>query len=163
MAFIIMSDPSFNPDQTAALKQLRLRWMVALLTNAPLPFITLPITGSEWIEQSPGDDATNALLIAALIGFAAVVGGVYSRNQAYKAFWRGSLVEPAGYLKGNTLFFVAVNSAAYALFLISITTGYPAATFAAAPILIALLAMNFPNGKPMRPAPPRIGEDGGLR
>ena len=150
----------FNPEQTTALKQLRLRWLVALLTNAPLPFIALPVTGSDWLEQRPDGAATQAMMFALVVGVASLFIGLFVRNQAYKAHWRGEVVEPAGYLKGNTLFFLAVNTGAAAMFLISVVTGYPAPTFAAAPVFIALLVLNFPNGKPMKPAPPRIGTDG---
>ncbi|MFN3168130.1 MAG: hypothetical protein ACE37H_13800 [Phycisphaeraceae bacterium] len=156
------TDPPFNPYQTAALKRLRLRWGGALILNAPLPFVALPITGSEWITQAPDDAATSAMVTAVVLGGAAVAGGLFARNQIYKANWQGEAVTPAGYLKANTLFFIAVSVGALALFVLSILNRYPAPTFAAAPILIGLLALNFPNGKPMRPAPPRIDHDGGL-
>lgn len=153
-------DPPFNPEQKAALKRLRARWLAALLTNAPLPFIALPITGSAWIEQPPGERATQVMLYAVMVGVLALLAGLFMRNQAYKAHWRGEVVEPAGYLKGNTLLFAMINGAAAVLFGISIVNDYPAPTFAAAPVFIGLLAINFPNGRPMRPAPPRLGDDG---
>ena len=37
-----------------------------------------------------------------------------------------------------------------------------APTFAAAPIIIGLLIFNFPNGRPMKPAPPRLLDGDGL-
>lgn len=154
------TNPTLNPDQAAALKRLRLRWLAALLTNAPLPFIALPVTGSDWLEQQPGEQATQTMIVAILIGAAMIFGGLFARNQAYKAAWRNDVVEPPGYLKGNTLLFAAINGAAAVLFAISLITGYPAPTFAAAPIFVGLLAMNFPNGRPMKPAAPRIGRDG---
>lgn len=150
------NEPSFNSDQAAALKQTRLRWVIALLINLPLPFIALPIVGSEWIDQEPGSTAGQSMMIAILIGAAALITGHTSRNQAYKADWKGSVIGPAGYLKGNTLFFAALTGGAIALFALSITGGWPAPTFAAAPIVIGLLIFNFPNGKPMQPAPPRL-------
>jgi len=155
----VNNEPPFSEEQKRTLKKVRLRWLIALLTNAPLPFITLPLTGSAWLEQAPPQEAKQAMLVAALLGAAAIIGGLYSRNQAYKAYWRGDVVEPAGYLRGNTLFFVAVNAGAAAMFVISLINAYPAPTFFAAPIFVGLLVFNFPGGKPMLPAPPRIGID----
>lgn len=152
----------FNPEQAAALKRLRVRWLVALFVNLPLPFVALPITGSAWIEQAPGDAAQSVMFAAIILGGVAVAAGLFTRNQVYKAHWQGEVVTPKGYLKANTIFFAAVTAGALVLFLLSIINRYPAPTFAAAPIVIGLLALNFPSGKPMRPAPPRIDPDGGL-
>lgn len=150
-----MSELTFNPDQAAALRQTRLRWVVALLINLPLPFVAMPIVGSEWVDQQPGDAATNAMLLAVAIGGIALGLGHFARNQAYKADWKGDVIGPAGYIKGNTLFFAALTGGALSLFVLSIVGGWPAPTFAAAPVIIGLLIFNFPNGRPMQPAPPR--------
>ena len=144
------------------MKQLRLRWLVALAINLPLPFIALPITGSDWIQQQPGGPAAQAMMTAIVVGGAALIAGLFARSQCYKAHWRGDVVEPAGYLQGNTRFFFAACVAGLALLAISLIARYPAPTFAAAPVLIGLLVFSFPNGRPMRPAPPRIGIDGDL-
>jgi len=153
-------DSNFNASQKTALKQTRLRWIVALLINLPLPFIALPIVGSEWVEQQPGRAATNAMLLAVGVGAVALLLGHFARNQAYKSDWKGEVIGPHGYLKGNTYFFAALTGGALGLFVLSITGGWPAPTFAAAPIVIGLLVFNFPNGRPMQPAPPRIEGDG---
>lgn len=151
-----MSDLTFNPEQAKALKQIRLRWAVALVVNLPLPFIALPIVGSDWVDQQPGGVGTNAMLIAVVIGFGSVMLGLFARNQGYKADWKGPVIGPEGYVNGNTYFFAALTCGAIGLFLLSILGGWPAPTFAAAPIVIGLLIFNFPNGRPMQPAPPRF-------
>lgn len=153
-------DPIFNPDQAAAIRRLRLRWLATLATVLPLPFIALPLTGSGWLEEQPSGLATQAIVIAFALGLGGVLVGLFTRNQAYKAAWRGEVVGPDGYLKGNTCFLSGIGFAAGAMFLVSVLIDYPAPTFAAAPVLAGLLALNFPNGKPMLPAPPRIGIDG---
>ncbi len=155
-------EQTFNDEQANALRQTRLRWLLALLINLPIPFIALPIAGSDWIEQQPGGQAANAMLLAILIGVGAVLGGLFTRNQIYKSHWRGEAIAPAGYLRANTAFFIALTLGALGVFLLSVLGGYPAPTFAAAPIVIGLLVFNFPNGAPMRPAPPRIDLDGDL-
>ena len=156
------NEPPFNPDQAAALKQLRLRWVVALLINLPLPFIALPIVGSDWIDQEPGGAAGQSMGIAVVIGIVSLIAGHMMRNQAYKADWKADVIGPAGYLKGNTLFFAAITAGAFALFVLSVVGPWPAWTITAAPIVIGLLIFNFPNGKPMRPTPPRLLDGGSL-
>ncbi len=130
--------------------------MAALLVNLPLPFVALPIVGSDWIDQQPGGQAGQSMMLAIVVGLVALVAGHTARNQAYKAHWHGEVIAPAGYVKGNTLFFIALTAGALALFALSVTGGWPAPTFAAAPIIIGLLIFNFPNGRPMQPAPPRL-------
>ncbi|MFK7789000.1 MAG: hypothetical protein AB8C95_05815 [Phycisphaeraceae bacterium] len=154
------NEPPFNPTQASELKHLRIRWAIALLINLPLPFIALPMVGSDWVEQQPGGAATNAMLMAIAIGAAALLLGHFARNQAYKADWKGEVIGPAGYVKGNTYFFAALTAGALALFGLSVTGGWPAPTFAAAPVIIGLLIFNFPNGRPMQPAPPRLDGEG---
>lgn len=158
-----MVQPDFNPAQADALRRMRWSWAITLVLTVPLPFIVMLLTGSDWLEQKPDAQARQSLGFAVAVGVGALFIGLFARNQAYKAHWRADIVEPAGYVNGNTYFFLAVLIGAVGVFLISVLAGYPAPTFAAAPIFVGLLAMNFPNGKPMLPAPPRIGEDGGLQ
>lgn len=150
-------DPSnWTVEQSTVLKRLRLRWGLTLIVNAPLPFVALPITGSNWVGQQPGQAAANAMMFSIVFGVAALAIGMFTRNQIYKANWKGEVVSPAGYLKANVIFFIAVTVGAFAIFLLGVLNRYPAPTFAAAPIVIGLLVFNFPTGKPMRPALPRI-------
>ena len=157
-----MSDQPFNSEQKSALQQLRLRWVIALVINLPLPFIARPIVGSEWLSKEPSGAAGQSMLMAVVLGGAALLVGHFSRNQAYKADWKGELIGPEGYVKGNTFFFAALTGGAIGLFLLSISGGWPAPTFAAAPIVIGLLIFNYPNGRPMQPAPPRLLDGDGL-
>ena len=150
------NEPPFNPAQAAALKQLRLRWGIALLTNLPLPFIALPIAGSDWINQEPGGAAAQSMGFTIAIGLIALGAGHVLRIQAYKADWKADAIGPGGYVRGNSHFFAVLTAGALAIFTLSVGGAWPAPIFAAAPVLIGLLIFNFPNGKPMRPAPPRL-------
>lgn len=156
-----MSDPPFNEVQSRFLRKTRMRWLVALLLQLPLPFVVLPLLGTQWLEQQPDSTAKQAMFLAMLIGAAAVVAGLFTRNQTYKANWKGDVIQPSGYCRANSKFFVLLTLGALAVVLISVTARYPAPTIAAAPIFIALMVFNFPNGKPMRPAPPRIAQGEG--
>jgi len=155
-----MSDPSFNPEQAAALRKTRLRWVAALIVNLPLPFIAQPLASTDWLTQMPGHDNKQTMLLAVAVGVAAVLVGLFTRNQFYKAHWQGDVIRPVGYIKGNTAFFIATTAGAMGLFLVSAVAAYPAPIIAAAPVVFGLLLYNFPNGRPMLPAPPRIGIDG---
>jgi vacuolar-type H+-ATPase subunit I/STV1 len=158
----VNNEPTFNPKQSEALKQTRQRWAIALLVNLPLPFIALPLVGSDWLEQEPNSVAGRAMMLAVVIGVAALIVGHMARNQAYKSDWKGNVIGPDGYRLGNTYFFAALSAGALGLFVLSITGGWPAPTFTAAPIVIGLLIFNFPNGRPMQPAPPRLLDGDGL-
>ena len=154
------NEPSFNPNQAAALRQTRFRWAIALVINLPLPFIALPMVGSDWVNEQPGGAETNAMILAMFVGLASVMLGIFARNQGYKSDWKADVIAPAGYIKGNTYFFATITAGALGLFVLSVTGGWPAPTFAAAPIIIGLLIFNFPNGRPMLPAPPRFDGEG---
>ena len=52
-----------------------MRWGIALLFNLPLPFITLPIVGSDWISQEPGTAAGQSMGLAIVIGLTALIAG----------------------------------------------------------------------------------------
>lgn len=153
-------DTNWTPEQAAALQTLRMRWALTLMVIVPLPFIALLLTGSDWLEQMPDSAAQNAMWAAVFVGGGSLLGGLFARNQAYKAAWQGEVIAPDGYIKGNTLFFGAIAIGAAGLFVISVLAGYPSPTFAAAPIFVGLLIFNFPNGRPMEPTPPRLGNDG---
>lgn len=150
----------FNPEQQSALKQTRLRWVIALLVNLPLPFIVQPLIAGDWLDKAPSEDNSQVMLYAAVLGVAAVLVGMFTRNQFYKAHWQGEVIRPAGYLKGNTAFLFAVTLGSLGILAMSAFAQYPAPTVAAAPVVFALLVFNFPNGRPMLPAPPRIDLDG---
>jgi len=153
--------PPFTAEQIAALKRVKVYWVTTLLVVLPLPFIALPLTGSAFLEEQPEDGATRITMIALAIGIGALLIGMHLRNQAYKAHWRGDVVEPEGYTAGNRQMFSFIVIAAAGLFALSVLSGYPAPTFASAPILAGLLLINLPNGKPMRPHPPRLSDDAG--
>lgn len=157
------NEPPFNESQRLALRKTRGIWFGALCIQLPMPFIILPATQTEWIEHAPSGEAKQAMVLAAIFGIISLIVGMYRRNQIYKEHWRGDVIQPDGYRRGEMAFLYSLTVGALAIFMTSFLAHYPAPTIAAAPILLGLMFMNFPNGKPMRPAPPRIGEDGGLQ
>lgn len=153
----------FNQVQRRFLRKTRGSWFFSMLSQLPLPFILLPLTGTQWIEEQPDAAARQAMFLSLLIGAVAVVAGFFRRNQVYKANWRGDVIQPGGYYRANNQFFLCLSYGALMIALISGLSRYPAPTLAAAPIFAALMVFSFPSGRPMLPAPPRIDNDGGLR
>ena len=159
-----MSDPQFNSEQAHALRATRWWWGLAVFVCAPLPFLVQPLAdSSDWLERMPVAEESRAMTMALIAGAFAVFVGLFARNQAYKAGWRGEVVEPAAFTRGNMLFYAAVTVGALLIFAVALVSRFPAPSLTAAPIVLGLLVFNFPNGKPMLPAPPRIGEDEGTR
>ena len=152
------------PQTQAALRRVRLYWWAAICTIAPLPFVVLPITGAGWLDVLPQEaypSAKRFTVMTLILGAALAAAGLLARNQAYKAHWRGDVVTPAGYTRGNGLFFALLASGAVGIALAGAAVGYPAPTFTAAPVYIGLLIFNRPNGRPMQPHTPRFGGDRG--
>ncbi|MEM1356093.1 MAG: hypothetical protein AAGH88_14555 [Planctomycetota bacterium] len=149
-----------NPEQHQALTRARLIWGLTVLTVVPLPFVAGALTGMAWLAEVPDGPGKSWNLSAVVIGLVLMAGGLFARNQAYKANWRGDVVSPQGYLRGNALLFSALAAAGLVAFGIGVWQGLPTAIYQGAIVLVGLLVFNFPNGKAMLPQPPRLGEDG---
>lgn len=151
-----------SPEQTAILK--KLRWIaggcVALVAAAP--FVAMPLMGSEVVKASMNKGATSvqssANVAAIAVFIAAVVVGWVCRMQAYKAHWQADAVTPAGYAKGITRFVLALVLGVWGCAAIGLWAGYPPALLLAAPAALLLLFLGFPDGKPMLPLKPQLGE-----
>lgn len=150
--------------QDAALQRAKTYWLAAMIVVVPLPFVVLPMTGSGWLDVAPGDAFPGGgrfTVMSLLFAAALAMLGMFARNQAYKSGWQGEIVTPAGYLRGNLYFFAALAVGAVGLAVAGVKVGYPAPSFAAAPVYFGLLILGRPNGKPMQPHPPTVdnGDD----
>lgn len=151
---------SLEPAQHHALTRARLLWGLTLLVVVPLPFIAGTLTGMAWLSQIPEGPGKAWNMRALVVGLFLLAAGMYGRNQVYKANWRGDAVAPLGYLRGNALLFGMIALAGLLAFGIGVWQGLPTAIYQGAVVLVGLLIFNFPNGRAMRPEPPRLGEDG---
>ena len=93
--------------------------------------------------------------------FLLIVGVPWScfyRNQLYKKHWQSHAVNPEGYLLANrrmfqAQFYIAICSAA------SVFLGGPIMpNLLPLVVCFAVVAANFPTGKPMHPNAPRLGD-----
>ena len=151
--------------QDAALQRARTYWWAALLVVVPLPFVILPMTGAAWLDAAPSDafpGGSRFTIMSLLFAAALAMLGMFARNQAYKSGWQGDLVTPAGYVRGNLYFFAALVIGAVGIAIAGVKVGYPAPSFAAAPVYFGLLILGKPNGKPMHAHPPTT-RDGMLK
>lgn len=150
---------SLDPDQHHTLTRVRLIWALALLIVLPLPFIAATLTGTAWLSEVPDGPGKTWNVRAVVLGLVLLASGFYGRNQVYKANWRGDAVTPDGYLRGNALLFGAIALAGLLAFGVGVWQGLPTAIYQGAIVLVGLLVFTFPNGRPMLPEPPRLGED----
>jgi hypothetical protein len=96
------------------------------------------------------------LRVATQVSYAGVIAlamfvplGYFLRMQTYKRYWRGSIIAPQGYLTGNLVLWLLIETAATVSLLAVLIQGsfWPAGVPAA--IAVALHLVNFPTGKPM--------------
>lgn len=156
-----MTDPE---SQQQALRRTRSYWWAALLVVAPLPFIVLPIVGDAWLTVTPEEaypGAKRFTLLVFMAGGALAMLGLFARNQAYKRGWQADAVSPSAYALGNGLYFASLALGAVVIALAGVRVGYPAPSFAAAPVYAGLLLLSRPNGRPMSPHPPTISASPG--
>ena len=93
----------------------RLLWGLAMVLVLPMPFVagaaTATASGMAWLETEQGGAAASWNTTALTIGVALLLAGLYARNQLYKANWRGDVVTPRGYVRGNGVLFAAIAAA----------------------------------------------------
>lgn len=147
-------------SQRQALRRARSYWWAALLVVAPLPFIVLPIVGDAWLSVTPETaypGAKRFTFTVLVVGGVLAMLGLFTRNQIYKRGWQADAVTPDAYALGNGLYFASLALGAVVIALAGVKVGYPAPSFAAAPVYVGLLVLGRPNGKPMSPRPPFTG------
>lgn len=80
--------------------------------------------------------------------------GYFARAQMYKAHWRGGAVTPGGYLMGNLVLLVFLQSAGLVALLAVLMIGRVLPTLLLALLALAVQLANFPHGRPMEPRDP---------
>jgi hypothetical protein len=139
-------------DETRALLTIRVIWAALILGQVVFAAVIAVINSG---DQPVGDDAElGQVLFYASAGLLAlaVPTAYFIRGQIYKANWRGNAITPAGYISGNLLFLAMLEGASL-LSLVAVLLGgafWPNALPAALAVVVQLV--NFPDGKPMRPA-----------
>ncbi|HEX7009144.1 MAG TPA: hypothetical protein VF184_04125 [Phycisphaeraceae bacterium] len=145
------SSALLTPQQ--ALLILRIIW-AAMLAGEGI-FLAV-IIGLLSASQFVPNDSLHPLLAYIALGLLAVAvpAGYFARMQTYKANWREHAVAPLGYMRGNIMLLAMLEGAAMFSLVAVLLTGRYVPEAIGAFVAMAVQVVNFPTGKPMRPAPP---------
>lgn len=140
----------FTDEQKRALTLLRVIWAVLLLEVVVLGAVVyLILIGGQQAGAPPaaaGDAYLIVSLVAVLVGAAV---GYFLRMQAYKQHWVGNRIEKPGYFTGNLLLFALIEIGAIAAIVCAYLAGGVGRELLPLVLSLILLALNFPNGRPM--------------
>lgn len=130
-----------------ALRSARLAWAAALVLQAMNLGFELTVGPSATIGW-PLRPAVLALLVLLM----AVVFAHSARLQAYKRGWRGRVVTPPAYLRGNLLMLAALTLAVCLILASAPFTGADRGIVRMLGLAATLAtALNWPHGRPMQP------------
>jgi hypothetical protein len=82
--------------------------------------------------------------------------GYFFRLQKYKAGWERLAVSQSAYFTGNFVLFALLEATAIVSVLLAVLTVDRQACMVTAAVAFGLLLVNYPNGRPMDPAEPRL-------
>ena len=131
-----------------ALRLARLAWAGAMLVqglNLAYEVSSSPAAPVGWLVR-PAVQGLGILLVSLVLGHSL-------RLQAYKRGWKGRAVTPSAYLRGNALTFAALTLGACLLLGFAPGAGTDRGIVRVLALALGLAtALNWPHGKPMRPA-----------
>jgi hypothetical protein len=140
----------FNDEQKRTLALLRIIWVVLAVEIVALGVIVYLILAG---RQGGGAAASGSGQTLLIISIVAVIGsaalGYFLRMQAYKKHWVGSRIERAGYFTGNLLLFALIEAGALVAVVCAYLAGGVGQELMPLVLSLILLALNFPNGRPM--------------
>jgi F0F1-type ATP synthase membrane subunit c/vacuolar-type H+-ATPase subunit K len=95
-------------------------------------------------------------LVSAAFTVVAIGMGYFVRMQTYKAGWQGDAIRPASYFTGNLLLLALLEGASLLALVVTMLHGALWPTIAPAVVAMMMQVVNFPNGRAMEPASPRL-------
>ncbi|MEX0885593.1 MAG: hypothetical protein WD009_04055 [Phycisphaeraceae bacterium] len=148
-----MSPPTPTPQQ--ALTIVRIIWGALLFGQLVVAGIFIYLTLDGGFAGSPDLHPLLGYVAVAVLVVAVPVAHI-ARQQTYKANWRGDAVSVNGYITGTIIYLGALEGAAIVGLIAVLVTGRLAPGLIVPAVAIILQIVNFPTGKPLQPAPPRI-------
>lgn len=140
-------------EQHAALWRVRVIWAFLLLGQVALGAALLGVMLTR--GGAPADDMHGYIALAALLLLLIVTPLAYFvRNQIYKANWQANTVTPRGYVSGNAVLLAMLETVGMVGLVMMFISAWPIVPGLAAALAMAVQAVNFPTGEPMRPHPP---------
>ncbi|MEM1109804.1 MAG: hypothetical protein AAGH99_14050 [Planctomycetota bacterium] len=142
------------------LMTIRVIWAAILMGLITVAGIMAVIAGGDSSEE-PAVGGAEGLPIVTLLSagllLIAIPMAYFLRNQTYKKNWAGDAVTPSGYITGNILFVAFLEAPGIVSAIAMVVHGgvFPHVL----PMIVAagIILANFPTGRPMNPAEPRLG------
>lgn len=125
----------------------------------------LIVSASVMLAMSPaetGDDVISALRpILSYASYAALLILVpiayFVRNQIYKKHWHADAVSPRGYFLGNVVFLGLIDLPAMLSAMSLFMGARPWPALLPWGLVVSVILLNWPSGRPMLPVEPRLG------
>ena len=138
-------------DPKAALLNLRIIWAGMMLGLIGFMFVVIFILSTGGPARGNPQMAPVLFAIAVAMLVTTVPIGYFVRMQVYKRSWRGEVISTGGYTTGNIILFACCEGPAFfALILVLMNRSFWPEIIPAA-IAMAIMVINFPNGRAMFP------------
>jgi len=122
------------------------------LLSGQVTFVIVILVLKSGNRSNPSSDLAELLHVISWIALAAAVPmGYFIRNQTYKANWQGDVVTPGGYVTGNLLLLAMLEGAGMIALVGTLLADTIWPNLLPAILAMVAQAINFPNGKAMRP------------
>lgn len=145
------TDRSEPQSPKAALLTLRIVWGALLFGVLVFMLVVGIILANTAAKPVDAQFATVLLVVLLALLVTELPIGYFVRMQVYKRSWQGDVISPSGYSTGNIILFACCESVAlFALIVVLITRSYWPAIIPAV-IAMAIMVVNFPNGRAMFP------------
>ena len=143
------------PTAAGAIRMLRWFWAASIVGQIAFAALVVAIVGPE----EPDQERAQRFFYMAIGLLPMGVGvGYFLRSQCYKQHWVRCAITPRGYRKGNLALLAAIEAVSVVTLIGAMITGDMWRPLLIVAVAIMVGALNFPTGRPMEPASPRIRE-----
>ena len=149
-----MTDQTTNLTPQQTLKNMRIMWFAMLMGQVLFAAVVIGLSLTS--EPESFESVKIIYMVAVVWGLMSVPISAFIRMQIYKKNWVENCVTPKGYASGMILSMAMIEGAALVSLVPILLHRTLGPTFALPVALIAVFAMNFPNGKAMEPANPEF-------
>lgn len=129
----------------------RILWASLLAGEVAFAAIVIVLLANGNLAPQAPQSAGLFTVVAACMLVTCVPLGYFLRGQIYKRGWRGHVIEPPAYMSGNLVLWAMCEGVAmFGLTALLVTGGW--AALGVAVVAAGVQVINYPNGKPLRPA-----------
>ncbi|MBB6428920.1 hypothetical protein [Algisphaera agarilytica] len=135
----------------------KLIWL-AVVSAQVFMLLFLGVSGQRFETEEPAQQLAGLLFMVGWVALVLVVPIAYFiRNQIYKAHWRQDAVSDEGYVQANLIFFALLELPAILGFVSAFIEGRLLPGALPMAVVLGLLLLNYPHGRPKLDASPRLG------